>query len=134
MSGTRRFFNISESADIRIDELLDNLETLGIEYDLDEFMGDDEEIGISGSSIIRYLTDKICNAFLSDFNTYVESVDEDVDFYDFDFVIESFNGTYPVFFKYRGVEFDDEFTDSYIVGDRDAVFAKLLEKCEEIDD
>lgn len=54
MSGTRRFFNISESADIRIDELLDNLETLGIEYDLDEFMGDDEEIGISGSSIIKY--------------------------------------------------------------------------------
>lgn len=64
----------------------------------------------------------------------MESVDEDVDFYDFDFEIEPFNGTYPVFFKYRGVEFDDEFTDSYIVGDRDAVFAKLLEKCREIDD
>lgn len=133
MSGTRRFFNISESADIRINELLDNLETLGIEYSLDEFMGD-EEVGVSGSGIIWYLTGKIFNAFLSDFETYVESVDEDVDFYDFDFEIESFNGTYPVFFKYRGVEFDDEFTDSYIVGDRDAVFAKLLEKCREIDD
>lgn len=37
--------------------------------------------------------------------------------------------------KYElSVEFDDEFTDSYIVGDRDAVFTKLLEKCREIDD
>lgn len=41
MSGTRRFFNISESADIRINELLDNLETLRIEYSSDEFLGDE---------------------------------------------------------------------------------------------
>ena len=132
MSGARRFFNISESADIRINELLDNLETLGIEYDLDEFMGDDEEIGISGSGIIWYLTNKIFVAFLDDFEKYVGSVDGDVDFYDLNFEVEPFNGAYHVLFEYRGVDFDDKYTDGYISGDRATVFAKLLEKCEEI--
>lgn len=132
MSGVNRFLNISESADLRINELLDEVESLGIEWSADEL--DDEGLALSGFDIIWYLTDKIFTAFLSDFEKYVESVDGDVDFYDLNFEIEPFNGTYHVLFEYQGVDFDDEYTDGYISGDRATVFAKLLEKCEEIDD
>lgn len=131
MCGVRRFFNISESADIRINELLDELETLGIEYSSDEFIND-EEIGISGVDIIWYLTNKIFNAFKTDFERYVENVGGGIEVCDLDFEITPFNGTYHVLFVYERVEFDDEFIDSYIVGDRERVFSKLLEKCKDI--
>lgn len=132
MGGVNRFLNISESADNRINELLDTVESLGIEWSSDEL--DDEGLALSGFDIIWYLTDKVFTAFLADFEKYVDSVGDDIDIYDLNFEVEPFNGAYHVLFEYQGVEFDDEFTDSYIVGDRDAVFAKLLEKCREIDD
>ena len=132
MSGVNRFLSISESADNRINELLDTVESLGIEWSSDEL--DDEGLALSGFDIIWYLTDKIFTAFISDFEKYVESVDGNVDFYDLNFEVEPFNGDYHVLFEYRGVDFDDEYTDGYISGDRATVFAKLLEKCEEIDD
>lgn len=132
MSGVNRFLNISESADLRINELLDEVESLGIEWSSDEL--DDEGLALSGFDIIWYLTNKIFTAFISDFEKYVESVDGDVDFYDLNFEIEPFNGVYHVLFEYQGVDFDDEYTDGYISGDRATVFAELLEKCEEIDD
>ena len=132
MSGVNRFLSISESADNRINELLDEVESLGIEWSSDEL--DDEGLALSGFDIIWYLTNKIFTAFISDFEKYVESVDGNVDFYDLNFEVEPFNGAYHVLFEYRGVDFDDEYTDGYISGDRVTVFAKLLEKCEEIDD
>lgn len=129
MSGVRRFFNISESADNRINELLDEVKSLGIEWSSDDL--DDE---VSGFDIIWYLTNKIFSAFIADFEKYVDSVEEDIDIYDLNFEIEPFNGVYHVLFEYQGVEFDDEFTDSYIAGDIETAFAKLLEKCKEIDE
>lgn len=129
MSGVRRFFNISESADNRINELLDEVKSLGIEWSSDDL--DDE---VSGFDIIWYLTNKIFSAFIADFEKYVDSVEEDIDIYDLNFEIEQFNGVYHVLFEYQGVEFDDEFTDSYIAGDIETAFAKLLEKCKEIDE
>ena len=128
MSGVNRFLSISESADNRINELLDEVESLGIEWSSDEL--DDEGLALSGFDIIWYLTNKIFTAFISDFEKYVESVDGN----DLNFEVEPFNGAYHVLFEYRGVDFDDEYTDGYISGDRVTVFAKLLEKCEEIDD
>lgn len=132
MSGVNRFLNISESADLRINELLDEVESLGIEWSADEL--DDEGLALSGFDIIWYLTNKIFGAFLADFEKYVESVEEDIDIYDLNFEIEPFNGVYHVLFEYLGIEFDDEFTDSYIVGNKETAFAKLLEKCKEIDE
>lgn len=135
MSGTRRFFSISKSVDIRINELLDDLETLGIEYSFDEFMEDKENslsLSVNGLNIIRYLTTKIFNAFQTDFEKYVENVGGGIEVCDLDFEITPFNGTYRVIFVYERVEFDDEFIDSYIAGDRERVFAKLLEECKDI--
>ena len=129
MSGVRRFFNISESADNRINELLDEVTSLGIEWSSDDL--DDE---VSGFDIIWYLTNKIFSAFIADFEKYVDSVEEDIDIYDLNFEMEPFNGVYHALFEYQGVEFDDEFTDSYIAGDIETAFAKLLEKCKEIDE
>ena len=132
MSGVNRFLSISESADNRINELLDTVESLGIEWSSDEL--DDEGLALSGFDIIWYLTNKIFGAFLADFEKYVESVEEDIDIYDLNFEIEPFNGVYHVLFEYLGTEFDDEFTDSYIAGNKETAFAKLLEKCKEIDE
>lgn len=132
MSGVNRFLRVSESADIRINELLDEVESLGIEWSSDEL--DDEGLSLSGFDIIWYLTNKIFSAFIADFEKYVDSVDEDIDIYDLNFEIEPFNGVYHVLFEYQGVEFDDEYTDGYIAGDRESVFTKLLEKCKEIDE
>ena len=132
MRGVNRFLSISESADNRINELLDTVESLGIEWSSDEL--DDEGLALSGFDIIWYLTNKIFTAFISDFEKYVESVDGNVDFYDLNFEVESFNGAYHVLFEYPGVDFDDEYTDGYISGDRATVFAELLEKCREIDE
>lgn len=132
MSGVNRFLSISESADNRINELLDTVESLGIEWSSDEL--DDEGLALSGFDIIWYLTNKIFGAFLADFEKYIESVDEDIDIYDLNFEIEPFNGVYHVLFEYSGAEFDDEFTDSYIAGNKETAFAKLLEKCKEIDE
>ena len=129
MSGVRRFFNISESVDNRINELLDEVKSLGIEWSSDDL--DDE---VSGFDIIWYLTNKIFEVFTKDFEHYVDSVEEDIDIYDLNFEVEPFNGVYHVLFEYKGVEFDDEYTDGYIAGDRENVFTKLLEKCKEIDE
>lgn len=61
MSGVNRFLNISESADLRINELLDEVESLGIEWSADEL--DDEGLALPGFDIIWYLTNKIFTAF-----------------------------------------------------------------------
>lgn len=125
-------FTISESADLRINELLDEVESLGIKWSADEL--DDEGLALSGFDIVWYLTNKIFTAFISDFEKYVESVGGDVDFYDLNFEVKPFNGAYHVLFEYQEIDFDDEYTDGYISGDRDTVFAELLEKCREIDE
>lgn len=46
MRGVNRFLSISESADNRINELLDTVESLGIEWSSDEL--DDEGLALSG--------------------------------------------------------------------------------------
>ena len=132
MSGIRRFFGISESADKRIDELLDDLDELEIKYSIEEFNSDISQV--SGVNIIHWLMCKILKAFRSDFEQCVEEVDGNINLYEFVVDICTIDGDCWFELSYKGTPIIGTFIDSYISGDRDFVFAKLLEKCRELDE
>lgn len=132
MSGVRRLLGISKSADKRIDELLNELDTLKIKYSLKDITLD---LGtLTGTDIIQWLVVKIARAFRSDFEQYVEDIGGTVSIYDFVVDVVRIEGDCWIELRYRETSINAPFISEYISGDRDTVFAELLEKCREIDE
>lgn len=132
MSGVRRLLGISKSADKRIDELLNELDTLKIKYSLKDITLD---LGtLTGIDIIQWLMYKIARAFRSDFEQYVEDIGGTVSLYDFVVDVVRIEGDCWIELRYRETSINEPFISEYISGDRDTVFAELLEKCREIDE
>ena len=132
MSGVRRLLGISKSADKRIDELLNELDTLKIKYSLKDITLD---LGtLTGIDIIQWLVCKIARAFQSDFEQYVEDIGGTVSLYDFVVDVVRIEGDCWIELRYRETSINAPFISKYISGDRDTVFAELLEECREIDE
>lgn len=132
MSGVRRLLGISKSADKRIDELLNELDTLKIKYSLKDITLD---LGtLTGIDIIQWLMYKIARAFQSDFEQYVEDIGGTVSLYDFVVDVVRIEGDCWIELRYRETSINEPFISEYISGDRDTVFAELLGKCREIDE
>lgn len=135
MSGLGRLLGIGSLDDNFIEGLLDDLDdldTLKIKYSLKDITLD---LGtLTGIDIIQWLVCKIARAFQSDFEQYVEDIGGTVSLYDFVVDVVGIEGDCWIELRYRETSIDESFISEYISGDRDTVFAELLEKCGEIDE
>lgn len=115
-----------------IEGLLDDLDTLKINYSLKDITLD---LGtLTGIDIIQWIVYKIARAFQSDFEQYVEDIGGTVSLYDFVVDVVRIEEDCWIELRYRETSINAPFISEYILGDRDTVFAELLEKCREIDE
>lgn len=123
MSGLVRLLGIGSLDDDFIESLLDDLDDLGIQYP------DMSDVDLTDTNeIIFSLMDEIRNAFESDFSEYIitNDIDFDLDNFQIDIRTNCLASEYEI--SYNNEYASDGSIDTYIAGDFEKAFKKLLKE------
>jgi hypothetical protein len=123
MSKLGKLLGIGSDDEVFIEDLMDDLDTLGISYP------DMSDVDTTNTNeIIYYLMCEIRTAFKRDFSDYIidHDIDFDLDNFQIDIHTNCLDSDYEI--SYNDEYASDGCIDTYVSGDSDKAFRELLEE------